>query len=186
MQTKLGWAHPQTHITGKESQFLPALSLQNSALVFPLALLLHLHGSRSTPRSSNTAYDTTLVRVWILFHILLSSEGSVGLWGCPDLVSQEAGFEENIAVLAAHPRELRSGEGQRGSQHRLCLWWGHHYGKRHSPPGDEPHVAPSKGQRVEPLLIQGSPGWLLGETPSSHIRSLLWGFYLQASLQRDC
>ena len=91
--------------------------------MFPLALLLHLHGSRSTPRSSNTAYDTTLVRVWILFHILLSSEGSVGLWGCPDLVSQEAGFEENIAVLAAHPRELTSGEGQRGSQYRLgCVY----------------------------------------------------------------
>lgn len=125
----LRWAHSQTRIAGKESQFLPASSLQNSTLVFPRALLLHVHGSRSTPRSTNTAYDTTLVRVWILFHILLSSEGSVGLWGCPDLVSQEAGFEENVAVLAAHPRELRSGEGQGSSQYWLCLWWGHHYGK---------------------------------------------------------
>ena len=129
----LRWAHSQTRIAGKESQFLPASSLQNSTLVFPRALLLHVHGSRSTPRSTNTAYDTTLVRVWILFHILLSSEGSVGLWGCPDLVSQEAGFEENVAVLAAHPRELRSGEGQRSSHrppasHRCSMYgmcWGH-------------------------------------------------------------
>lgn len=171
MQTTwLGWGGLTLRPTSQEEIPVSACVVaRNSTLVFPLALLLHMSMVLDpTPRSTNTACDTTLVESGFS-STFCWAQGSVGLWGYPELVSQEAGFEENVAVLAAHPRELKWGRTEKLNPVQVVFMMRSLFWKRAQSTWGRTSCCPSKGQKWEPLLIQGSPGWLLGETPSSHM-----------------